>query len=157
MRPWLLSLLLLTLLPATLQAAIEVYEFQDPALEARYYQLIQVLRCPKCQNQNIAGSNAPLSADLRSRVHIMLHQGHSDGEIVEALVARYGSFITYRPPLNLTTLLLWFGPLLGVMVAVVLVARWIRNNQQESPLEDLNPTERQQLSQALNGQEEPRP
>jgi len=148
-----LALLLLWLAGPAL-AAIEVYDFSDPALETRYYQLIEILRCPKCQNQNIKDSNAPLSADLRGRVHEMLEAGHSDSEIVEALVDRYGTFITYRPPLNALTLLLWFGPLLGVLLAGFLVARWIRHNQRQTPVEALTEAERQRLAVVLGNDED---
>lgn len=141
--------LVLLLLSFPALAAIEVYDFASPELEGRYYQLIEILRCPKCQNQNIADSNAPLSADLRERVHAMLHEGHSDGEIVEALVDRYGEFITYRPPLNLTTLFLWFGPLAGVLLAAFFVARWIRHNQQAPQEDGLSEAERQRLATVL--------
>jgi len=141
-------------LSAPVLAAIEIYEFSDPALETRYYQLIEILRCPKCQNQNIKDSNAPLSADLRARVHEMLEAGHSDAEIVTALKDRYGNFISYLPPLNLTTLLLWFGPLLGVALAAFLVARWIRHNQRQGDVEALSEAERQQLATVLGSDED---
>ena len=70
------------------------------------------LRCLVCQNQTLADSNAPLAEDLRNQVREKMRRGASDSEIVDYMVARYGDFVLYRPPLKLTTLLLWFGPLL---------------------------------------------
>ena len=78
-------------------AVIETYEFSDPELEQRYQQLSQELRCPKCQNQNIADSNAPISQDLRKLLYQQLEAGADDEEILEYMVARYGEFVRYRP------------------------------------------------------------
>ena len=89
--------LLLTLAASTTYAVIETYEFSSPALEARYKALSQELRCPKCQNQNIADSNADISRDLRAIVHEQLEAGASDEEIIAFLVDRYGEFVRYRP------------------------------------------------------------
>ncbi|VFS91607.1 cytochrome C-type biogenesis protein CcmH [Pseudomonas aeruginosa] len=89
--------------------------------------LTQELRCPKCQNQDIADSNAPIAADLRKQIYGQLQQGKSDGEIVDYMVARYGDFVRYKPPVNERTWLLWFGPgallLFGVLVIGVIVLR----------------------------------
>ncbi|HAN29169.1 MAG TPA: cytochrome c-type biogenesis protein CcmH, partial [Haliea salexigens] len=95
MRASLLGVMLL--LSAYAAAVIETYEFSTPALEARYQLLSEELRCPKCQNQNIADSNAPISQDLRRLLHQQLEAGASDEEILEFMVARYGEFVRYRP------------------------------------------------------------
>ncbi|NND68116.1 MAG: cytochrome c-type biogenesis protein CcmH, partial [Halioglobus sp.] len=79
-------LLLLAILPA--HAVIETYEFSDPALEERYQELSAELRCPKCQNQNIADSNAPIAQDLRKTLHMKLEEGASNDEILDYMVAR---------------------------------------------------------------------
>src|SRR5688572_33484915 len=83
----------------------------DPLLERRVMSVAEELRCLVCQNQTIADSNAPLAVDLRDQVRQKIREGMSEQEIVDYMVARYGDFVRYRPPLKLTTVLLWFGPL----------------------------------------------
>jgi cytochrome c-type biogenesis protein CcmH len=82
----------------------------DPAFEARLKRLEADLRCLVCQNQTLADSNAPLAEDLRREVRALATSGKSDDEIRAFLVARYGDFVLYRPPVKGTTWLLWFGP-----------------------------------------------
>ena len=145
MRAWLLALLLVA---APLQAAIDAYPFDDPAKRARYRALIEELRCPKCQNQNIADSNAPLASDLRQKVYDMIQAGRDDATIEAYMVQRYGDFITYRPPVRPLTWPLWFGPLLGLAVIGIALALWIRrrNREQPAPLSD---AERERLQTLL--------
>ncbi|MCY1181143.1 Cytochrome c-type biogenesis protein CcmH [compost metagenome] len=85
------------------------------------------MRCPKCQNQDIADSNAPIAADLRKQIFEQLQQGKSNQQIVDYMVARYGEFVRYKPAINERTWLLWFGPaallLSGVVVIGVIVVR----------------------------------
>lgn len=97
-------------------AVIETYEFSSPDLERRYHALSQELRCPKCQNQNIADSNAPIARDLRVVLYEQLEAGATDDEILAFMVARYGEFVRYRPGMDRNTVLLWTAPglLLGV-------------------------------------------
>ena len=90
----------------------------DPATEARLRELSQELRCLVCQNQNIADSNADLALDLRREVRDQILKGRSDAEIKNYLVARYGDFVLYNPPVQANTALLWFGPLLLLVVGV---------------------------------------
>ena len=97
-------------------AVIETYVFSSPDLELRYHQLSQELRCPKCQNQNIADSNAPIARDLRVVLHEQLEQGATDDEILAFMVARYGEFVRYRPGVNRNTVLLWAAPGLLLML-----------------------------------------
>lgn len=144
--------LILGLSPAAF-AAIDVHQFQNPAQEQRYHRWIEELRCPKCQNQNIAGSNAPLSQDLRQRVYEMIIDGRSDEEINDFMVARYGDFITYRPPLKPTTWVLWFGPLMGMLFAVLLLGLWIRRRSHE-PSPELSEPERNRLKALLTAGED---
>lgn len=94
----------------TASAAIDAYEFKDEAERQRYRTLVEELRCPKCQNQNIADSNAPIAMDLRREIYRMLEEGQSNQQIVDYLVARYGDFVLYKPPVNTKTLVLWYGP-----------------------------------------------
>ena len=110
-------------------AVIETYEFSSPGLEARYKALSQELRCPKCQNQNIADSNAPISRDLRAIVHEQLEAGATDEEIIDFLVDRYGEFVRYRPGMDANTLWLWSAPLILLVMAVAVVVTQIRTDR----------------------------
>lgn len=104
--------------------AIEPMPFKDHAQELRFQQLTHQLRCPMCQNETLADSNAPIARDLRNQIFRMMQQGSSDEEIKQYLVARYSKFVLYDPPLTPGTWLLWFGPLLILLggAGVVLVA-----------------------------------
>ncbi len=116
------AMLLVLFMPMLAQAVIETYEFSDPALEERYQALSAELRCPKCQNQNIADSNAPISQDLRRLLYEQLEAGASDAEIRDYMVDRYGEFVRYRPSFSGATVVLWVAPavllLAGILVAV---------------------------------------
>ncbi|SMB82568.1 cytochrome c-type biogenesis protein CcmH [Pasteurella testudinis DSM 23072] len=113
--------LLLLSLPAF--AVIESYEFTSPQQEQTYQQLTQQLRCPQCQNNNIADSNATISNDMRAKVYELLQQGKDKQEIVDYMVQRYGNFVTYDPPLTVSTLLLWLIPALLMLLGVVILFR----------------------------------
>ena len=102
-------------------AVIETYEFSDAALEQRYQVLSAELRCPKCQNQNIADSNAPIAQDLRKRLYQQLEEGASDDEILDYMVARYGEFVRYRPRFSGATAILWLAPVLLLLAGAVVV------------------------------------
>ena len=110
-------------------AVIETYEFSTPDLELRYKALSQELRCPKCQNQNIADSNAPISRDLRAIVHEQLEAGATNEEIIDFLVDRYGEFVRYRPGVDSNTLWLWSAPLILLVMAVAVVLTQIRKDR----------------------------
>ncbi|MBD1574963.1 MULTISPECIES: cytochrome c-type biogenesis protein [Vibrio] len=103
--------LLLVALSFPTFAAIEVFDFDTPAQEAQFQELSHTLRCPKCQNNSISDSNAELAKDLREKTYLMTKQGKSKQEIIDYMVARYGNFVTYNPPLNATTAILWVAPL----------------------------------------------
>lgn len=122
-------LMLLLLLTAPALAVIETYEFSDEELEKRYHQLSGELRCPKCQNQNIADSNAPIAKDLRQLLYTQLEEGASDQEILDYMVARYGEFVRYRPSFSSATAVLWLAPLLLLMAAVVVVVLTLRGRR----------------------------
>ncbi len=123
---------LLWLAALVAQASIDVYEFKTPEQEQRFKQLIDELRCPKCQNQNLADSNADIAKDLKSRVYKLINEGKSDEEITHYLVERYGDFVTYRPPFKPATWLLWFGPL-SLFVVFALVLLWRIRRVQKLP------------------------
>ena len=134
-------------------AAIDTYQFKDEAERARYRTLTEELRCPKCQNQNIADSNAPIAMDLRREIYRMLEEGKSDDEIVDFLVARYGDFVRYKPPLNARTWLLWYGPWLllggGLGVLGLIVLRRKRPAATPGKPATLSSEERERLDQLL--------
>jgi len=106
--------------------ADEIMQFSSALNKTRYQSLIEELRCPKCQNQNLADSASGIAVDLREQVHQMIESRKTDQEIIEYMVARYGEFVLYRPQQSSATFLLWYGPfiLLGLgLVAFVLVLR----------------------------------
>ena len=111
--------LLTLLLCGTVRAAIDVYEFPDAATETRFRELTHELRCPKCQNQNINDSGAPLARDIKDRVHTLLMDGKSNDEITDYMIERYGDFVTYRPRLSTGTLLLWTLPAAAAVFAFI--------------------------------------
>src|ERR671919_1914266 len=96
---------------------------QNPELEKRVNALADELRCLVCQNQTLADSNAPLAVDLRNQIREQLAKGASEREVREFMVARYGDFVLYRPPLKASTLALWFGPFIFLILGVWLVRR----------------------------------
>ncbi len=99
-------------------AAQDLYQFKEPQREARFLELTQQLRCLVCQNQNLAESNASLATDLRTQIYQQIQQGKSNKNIVDYLVARYGNFILYNPPVNRHTAGLWFGPFLVLLLGL---------------------------------------
>lgn len=104
-----LAALLLTA-SLNLHAADATPMAEDPAVEARLVTISEELRCLVCQNESLAASRAELANDLREEVRKLIRQGKSDADIRDYLVARYGDFVLYRPPVKPTTWLLWFGP-----------------------------------------------
>lgn len=119
------ALLLLVLVLAVPAFASE--RLEDPELRERFAELTRELRCPKCQNESIAESGAPIAEDMRERVRRMMQEGATDGEIRQAMVDRFGSFVSYRPEFAPRTWALWLGPFVllvaGVGVVLLLVAR----------------------------------
>jgi cytochrome c-type biogenesis protein CcmH len=139
----------LLLLPLAGALALEPYSFSEPSQENRYRALINELRCLVCQNQSLADSNAELAGDLRREVQQQISAGASDKEIIDFMVARYGDFVLYRPPLRLTTVLLWSGPFLLVAGLLLVLGMQIRRGSREAPV-PLNEEERQRLAALLH-------
>lgn len=117
----LVSLMLACMLSVTVHAAIEVYDFDSPRQEAQYRGLIEELRCPKCQNQNLAASDAPIAQDLKQKTFDMVKDGRSDTEIRNYMQERYGDFISYKPPVRPSTWILWFFP---PLLLIFLIMGW---------------------------------
>lgn len=139
--------LLCLVLAAQAFAAIEVYDFRTPEEEARFRDLTNELRCPKCQNQNLAGSDAPIAHDLKNRTFQLIREGKSDNEIRDYMVERYGDFIIYKPPMRSTTWLLWFGPFL--MLGLVIGALAILRRRPTPPAPSLSADEAARLQDLL--------
>ena len=121
---WLMLIALL--LPGSAWAGEARPLADDPAVEARLKHLAVELRCLVCQNQTLADSNAPLAEDLRREVREMIAKDMSDKEIIDFLVARYGDFVLYRPPLKATTTLLWVGPFVLLTVGATALVITLR-------------------------------
>lgn len=132
-------------------SAIEVHEFDNEVDRKRYQTFIDEMRCPKCQNQNLAGTNSPIAVDLRRELDAMIKDGKSDKEIVDFMVERYGEYILYRPRFSPSTLLLWGAPVLLLVFGVVMLLCIVRKRRRiEVQLESgLSPEERERLSNLL--------
>lgn len=109
----------------------EPMTFETEEQEVRYQRLIRELRCTVCQNQNLIESNAPLANDLRRQIAVMVNDGADANEIIDFMVARYGDFVLFRPPMKGTTYLLWFGPgaMLVIGLGVLGTILWRRRTQ----------------------------
>lgn len=140
-------------------ANIDTYQFDNPRQEAQYRALIEEFRCPKCQNQNLAGSDAPIAQDLKQKTYDMVKDGRSDAEIRQYMNERYGDFISYKPPVRPSTWILWFFP--PVLLVFVMLAWFIRNRNSSkraaviaNPIEEgyapLSAAEQQRLQELLN-------
>ncbi len=143
----LLAALLFCAAPAA--AVIETYEFASPELERRYLELGAELRCPKCQNQNIADSNAPIAADLRRQLHSQLHAGRSDAEIADYMVRRYGEFVLYRPRWSAYTAPLWLAPALLLLMGLGLAGAALRRSPRARGRGAMSADERRRLRELL--------
>ena len=106
---------------------------QDPALDKRVAGLAHELRCLVCQNQTLADSNAPLAVDLRNQIREQLAQGASERQVLDFMVARYGDFVLYRPPLKASTLALWIGPFVLLLAGALLLWRRIARRRVPEP------------------------
>lgn len=146
MRPW--TLLFLLLLPLPALAAIDAYPFPNDEMRERYNVLIDELRCPQCLNTNIAGSDAMIAKDLRREVHRLVLEGKSDDEILEFMHERYGDFILYKPRVNTRTVVLWFGPVLLLLIALGVAARLVNDRRRHGPAV-LSEADRDRLNKLL--------
>lgn len=156
-------ILLCTLLSTIAQANVDVYSFTDETLQKRYQSFTEELRCPKCQNQNLADSNSPISSDLRRELYNLLEAGKTDQEIVDFMVSRYGDYVLYRPKLQRNTFILWGGPFAIAVVALLVLFFIVRRRpaksstvtmqQSAEPSEEMQKSltteEKQRLSQLL--------
>ncbi|HDZ09916.1 MAG TPA: cytochrome c-type biogenesis protein CcmH [Pseudohongiella sp.] len=144
-------LTLVSLVSDEAQAAIDVYEFETVEQEQRFRDLSNEFRCPMCQNANLTSSPGGVAADLRREIYRMIMEGQTDQEIEAFMLARYGDFILYRPRLTMQTLLLWFGPLLFLLIGIWVAFTIMRRSGTESPGsgESLNADEEARLKKLL--------
>ncbi len=139
------TLLLLFFVSFSSQAAIDAYQFDDPEKEALYKKLIKELRCTVCQNQDIGDSNAELAKDLRRKTYEMVSKGEDEEFVLDYMSQRYGDFVLYRPRLNTSTLMLWIGPFIILIIAVFLLIRFIRRPGDEVPFTETDKAQAEQL------------
>lgn len=151
MKPvtFLLLMLFGFLQSATVIAGIEAHEFSSTEQEQQYNKLVNELRCLVCQNQNLSGSNSELAQDLRKEVYGMIKKGDTETEIIDFMVARYGDFVLYNPPFKATTFLLWVGPFVILILAILLIVTIIRKNKNNQQI-DLDVDETDRIAELLN-------
>ena len=128
---------------------VDTYEFKDEVTKIRFQALSKELRCPKCQNQNLADSNSPIAADLRRELYELLQQGKADSEIVDFMVNRYGEFVLYRPKVSELTYVLWFGPAILVLLGLVIVILIVRRKPAKKEELTLTSEQQDKLKQLL--------
>ena len=131
------------------QSVYEPRSFSRPEHEERYRTLVDELRCLVCQNQTIAESNADLASDLRREVYRMVEDGRSEDDIAGFMVARYGDFVLYRPPLRGGTILLWAGPFLLAAIGLTVLALYLRRRRR-TPTAPLDADERQRIQRIFD-------
>lgn len=151
---WIVFLLISVCFSAA-NAAIDVREFDNDVDRQRYQSFVDEMRCPKCQNQNLSGSDSPIANDLRRELYTMIQDGRSDKEIVDFMVDRYGEYILYRPRLTPFTVMLWVGPavllILGIIILIVMVRR--RRANATEPSQALSTQEQARLKALFETQQ----
>ena len=133
------------------QAVEDMTAFPSEELRQRYHTLTEELRCPKCQNQNLADSNSMIAEDLRAEVHRLLLDGKTDQQIKQHLVARYGDFVLYKPPVKSSTWVLWLLPIALLLVAVGVILLLVRGQRKHSA--PLQTPDLDQLDAILNDED----
>lgn len=128
-------------------SAIDTFEFDNAQQEQTFHDLTQQLRCPKCQNQNIADSNAQLAKDLRNKTYQLVKEGKNEEQVVAYMVARFGNFVRYDPPMTPATIFLWLGPLLFVFGGFYFLYGQVKRQKKQDP--HLDPGEERRLQEIL--------
>jgi cytochrome c-type biogenesis protein CcmH len=149
MKALLFFLLILCALPLSVLANEAKQLSDDPELEKRVAKLSEELRCPICQSESLAGSNAELAADLRRQIREQVKAGKTDEEVVAFMTARYGDYIRYKPPLTWRTYLLWFGPFILLAGGLVAFYRYIKQRRELIVEEPLSAAERKRAEALL--------
>lgn len=147
---WILMLVAFVSAGPAVHAQVDTFEFQTVEQQQRFRQLSDELRCPMCQNTNLTGSSGGVAEDLRREIHRMILEGMTNSEIEQFMFERYGDFIFYKPRLRMETLLLWFGPLIFLLIggaAAIAVSRKAGQTAQKSP--ELDNAQREKLQALL--------
>lgn len=131
LKPFMILIIFLMTMPLV-ALKIEFHSFENKQQEQLYLELIAELRCVKCQNQNLAESNAELATDMRKKTYEMVKAGKTREDVVNYMTARYGDFVLYKPPFKSKTLLLWVGPPLLFLFSLFLLFKLIRNQKKEA-------------------------
>ena len=155
MKFW-LALLLALQCALTAYAAEAPLLADDPVVEKRLIGISEELRCLVCQNESLAGSRADLALDLRREIRTLIKADKTDAEIMDFMVSRYGDYVRYRPPFNPLTWLLWLGPfvlLIGALVVLVRMARQSQSSHTAAPV--LDDAQRAQARALLDDLEQP--
>ena len=135
---------------------VDTFEFHNQADRTRAVELAKSLRCPQCQNNNIADSNATIATDMRAKTLELLKQGKNKDEVVEYMVERYGNFVTYDPPLTPATIFLWILPILLILSGISLILmRKKKGSQAVEKSQDLakSAQDKARLAKILNDKE----
>ncbi|WP_235041447.1 cytochrome c-type biogenesis protein [Vreelandella profundi] len=143
------AMMIMIIASSAAAGGIELRQFDDPVMQARYYDLTAAMRCPLCENQAIGDSNAPIAADMRDRVYQLLQEGRSDIEIVDHMVQRFGEYILYNPRLENRTYLLWGLPIALVLLGALVVVLMVRARRNASA-KALSAEERQRVEALVN-------
>lgn len=153
----LITLLVAALLSFSAAAAIDTYKFSSVEQEQQYRELTEQLRCPKCQNNSIADSNAIIAEDMRTKVYELMMQGQDKQQVIGYMVARYGNFVTYEPPVTAATLILWVGPLLFVLIGGAVVILRTRHRRASVVNQEFSEQEQQRLAALLKETDRKKP
>ena len=148
------ALALMWLFVATAGAAESVRSFDSPAERERYYGLLEELRCLVCQNESLASSNADLAQDMRDEVYrLVVREDRSRDAAIDYLTARYGDFVLFRPPVQPTTWLLWFGPALMLVIGATVLGYIVRERRRVDEA-GLTPAEQARADRLLRDDED---
>ncbi|MFT5162138.1 MAG: cytochrome c-type biogenesis protein CcmH [Alteromonadaceae bacterium] len=155
LKTLLLAVLVAGIVSSEVKAAEEVHKFASPEHKLLYQELTDELRCPKCQNQNIADSDAGIAKDLRNKVYDLVNEGQSKQQVVDYMVERYGYFVYYKPPVTAGTIVLWLLPVLFALFTMVLI--WLK--AKKSQLAVIKPqwddAQEQQLTKLISDIQQP--
>lgn len=137
-------------LPSASYSQVDTFEFDTEVQQKRFRTLSDELRCPMCQNSSLSGSSGGVAEDLRREIHRMIMEGRSDSEIIQFMFERYGDFILFRPRLTAGTVLLWFGPLLFLLIGgVIAFGIWRRARKFTDSDVQLDKSQQERLQQLL--------
>lgn len=151
-----LFVLMTLMLSFSVAAVIDVYDFETEEQEVLFRTLTAELRCPKCQNNNLADSNASIAKDMRQKTYNMVIAGQDEDQIVTYWIDRFGNFVLYKPPVTLGTAILWVGPGLFVLFGGLII---VRNSRRKISVktdeldEELTSAEKDRLAKILKDSE----